>query len=502
VTRLADEGQARMAEARAMGAGARLPIRGAAASFEPAERRRPRNGASFSRGLIREGPAAGPPPSPSPAPLAEDVAREVRSRVLPPVAMVNGPGVLTAEGPVGSGAGGPVVRVRPSMGGRWKGGGTVRRGTVVGGSQPPTWLVVAIGVALLVLLAGALTAPGLLNGDESQDYAKLIDQAQRELATAQVQQDPAARRTALTEAQALLLEAKQSSRADDEVERLMGDVTSALAAMDAITSPASVQQVGSLAQFGSKPVTVARLAIGPTTAYLLDSNSSQVIAMSLATGEAKTVFSESKEAGRARPVAGALMDSPELGTPGYLIADTAKNLWAYSPADGLRQVPFAAPANMTITDIATSGRNLYVLDAGQSTIFRFTPGDNGYSQPPVKVLETPDLAAGRRFLVDGDEIFTSDANGALHWFGGQVSLALSQAGIDERLASPEAPQLLGKNGDIAVPDPRKNRVVIFHRDGTFVRQFRHKDFDSLAALAIRDGQAYVFSGGVLRKVTW
>jgi hypothetical protein len=373
---------------------------------------------------------------------------------------------------------------------------------VVGGSQPPAWLIVAIGVGLLIILAGALTLPGMMGTDEGKQYAQLIDEAQRQLANAQVQQDPAARRTALTEAQALLLEAQQSSHADEQVDQLIGQASSALTALDAVTSPASVQVVGSLAQFGSKPVTVSRLAIGPATAYLMDSNSAQVIAMSLATGEAKAVFAESREGGRARPVAGALMDSPDLGSPGYLIADAARNLWAYSPADGLRQVPFTPPSNLTITDIATSGRTLYVLDAGQSAVFKFVPGENGYTQPATKALDTPDLAAARRLLVDGEEIFTSDANGTLHWFGGQVSLALSQGGIDEKLASPEAPQLLGKNGDIAVPDPRKNRVVVFHRDGTFVRQYRHKDFDALGALAIRDGQAYVFSGGVLRKVTW
>ena len=47
-----------------------------------------------------------------------------------------------------------------------------------------------------------------------------------------------------------------------------------------------------------------------------------------------------------------------------------------------------------------------------------------------------------------------------------------------------------------------DRVVVFRRDGSFDRQYRHPDFKAMSAFTMRNGVAYVFSGGKLRRVTW
>jgi hypothetical protein len=460
---------------------------------EATSRPRPRN-ESFSRGLVRsQAPVNAPTPPPS-APLAEDIARDLRGRTTAPAAAT---GIIAGEAAMSVGNGGSLVRKRNAMNGRWKGNGSInRRGPVIGSNQPPTWLIAGLGAGLLLILVGALTVPGMLESDQSARHAELVGQAGQKFAQAQVMVDPGERRAALAQAQALLLEARDAG-SSSEMERLMQEVGSALTQMDAIAAPASVRTIASLSQFGAKPVTVARMAIAGRAAYLLDSNSSQVIAVALDSGEARAVFAEAREAGHSRPIAIAA-----AGEPGaLLIADSQRHLWLYSPAADLREVPFAAPQGLTITDMATAGSQLFILDAGQSALYRFTAGENGYSLP-VKVLETPDLAAARRLLVDGEEIVTVDANGTMRWFSGQAAYILSQGGIDEPLAAAEAPVLFGANGDIALVDPRKNRVVVFNREGTFIRQFRHKDFEGIAALATRDGVGYVFSGGALREVSW
>ena len=70
---------------------------------------------------------------------------------------------------------------------------------------------------------------------------------------------------------------------------------------------------------------------------------------------------------------------------------------------------FAAPGNLTISDITVSGRDLYVLDASQSTIFRFvqTAEDSEHAD---KAAQSADLAGGRRLLVDS-EFITLTATG-------------------------------------------------------------------------------------------
>ena len=96
---------------------------------------------------------------------------------------------------------------------------------------------------------------------------------------------------------------------------------------------------------------------------------------------------------------------------------------------------------------------------------------------------------------------TVDANGSVRRFSGQLSLVMSEAGIDKKLVAPETPVLAGKN-DIALLDAANDRVVVFRRDGSFDRQYRHPDFKAMSAFTMRNGVAYVFSGGKLRRVTF
>ena len=102
-------------------------------------------------------------------------------------------------------------------------------------------------------------------------------------------------------------------------------------------------------------------------------------------------------------------------------------------------------------------------------------------------------------MVDGEAI-TVDANGSVRRFSGQISLVLSEAGIDKKLVAAESPLAAGKN-DIAILDAANDRIVVFRRDGSFDRQYRHADFKAMSAFTMRaNGDAYVFSGGKLRRV--
>jgi len=510
LARLAAERQASLAMAHAAAyQGAVASTGGGRSAWRPAppdlsgasstsESRRPSTQrGSFSRGLVREDAPPRPAPNTQDVPLVDDMAAEYRAQ-----AALLTPATETIAGESASmlNSGGSLVRVRGNMGGRWKGGGSLSRRSTTSAQLPPTWLVIAVGLGILLTLVGFVTIPRILDEQSGQRYAELVDSAQQKLATARVQQDPSEKRKALTEAQALLLEAKDIPEAGPEAGQLATEVASALSVMDAIKSPAAVEKIASLEQFGDKPVAISRLTIGTDAAYILDNASRQVIAVTLATGDRKVVFGEDKDAKRGRPVATAFLESSDFG-PALLILDSSNALYAYAAAEGLRQLPFAAPAGLTVNDIATNGRDLYVLDAAQSVIYRFTQAEAGFNQPPAKAISSPDLAAARRIMVDG-EIVTADANGTLHRFTGQLALVLSEAGIDKRLVAAEAAQPLTKNGDLAVLDAPNDRIVVLRRDGAFDRQYRHKDFTSLSAFAVRNGTAYVFSGGVLRRVTW
>ena len=459
-----------------------------------------RGGSSFSRGLSRGGDVPPIPPAPSHggAPLAEDMAREFRARATSGAISAE---VITAES-MASRNGASVVRVRDSMGGRWKGNGSVNRRTINAGGQPPAWLVLVLGVGLLIALVGALTLPGLVQEKEGQQYLELVDGARQRLATAAVQEDPGQRRTALVEARELLLQASDIEPASNEVQGLLDQATTGLATLDAVVAPSAVEVISDLREFGDKPVTVSKMVIGAAHAYLFDSNAGQVIAVSLLSGEKEVIYTEDAAAGRSRPVTVALVEDEAFGGETVLVVSAASKLWGYTAGIGLRELAFARPQGLTVSDMTVTGttplhprceRRDDFADGGQGRrLRRFSRrGHRGC------------LACGGPSALSGeDEFVTSDADGALHWYSGRTAIDLRQSGIDQPLAAAESPQAMGAGGEYGLADARANRIVVVQRDGTFVRQYRHTDFDGLMSFAVRDEKAYVFSGGYLRLVTW
>lgn len=459
--------------------------------------RRNRRAESFTRGLVPpETATAGPPPDARGLPLVDEMAAERRAR---------GGGGTPSEQAVAREAGlaaggGPLVRVRSSMGGRWRGSGSLDRPRLGGYTLPPTWAVIMAGLAVLLVLVGVMTVPSMLEADRGAQYSNLLNGAAQKLAIARVVEDPAQRRTALVEAQALLLKARELQTGDPQAETLFNEVAGALHEMDRVREPAAVETIASLERFGERPVAPARMAAGPDHVYLLDAATPQVIAVSLADGAVRTVYTEDAGAKRGRPVAIAHLDASDRGGPALLIVDHEHRLWEWENG-ALAALAFNAPPGLAVTDIAVRGRDLYVLDAPGRAVYRYAQERDGFPNPPVKVLETGDLGNARRLFVDR-EVLTADADGTLHRFiGGGVALTLSQAGIDRKLVAPETPQALS-DAEVAVLDPANSRVVVFLRDGAFERQYRHPDFAGARAFAVRGGEAYLFSGSTLRRITW
>jgi len=459
----------------------------------PDQRRRTARG-GFSRSLVRDEVPPRPSPGLDSVPFVDDMAAGRRQATRSSTAMSE---TIATENAVSLSNGGSLVRVRGNMGGRWKGNGGLSHRPVHLTQTPPTWMVIVIGLGILLTLVGFLVVPGMMEEQSSQRYLALVSTAQQKIATAGVlQDDAAARRLALTEAQVALLEARAADPGRQDAVELLERVNAELAVMDNIMSPASVETIADLRQFGDKPVAASRLLIGNSNAYILDA-AGQVISVSLATGETKVIFAENKELMQGRPIAAAYSAADDA----VLIVDASRSLWQFNPAEGLSPVIFNASGLTAITDIAFRDRNLYVLSAEDSTIFQFAPAEGGYGGTPAKILTTPDLAAARRLMVDS-EVITMDANGTLRRFSGQVALILSQAGIDKPLAAPEPPQPMPTNDDFAVIDAAGDRIAVFRRDGSFDRQYRHKDFAGITAMAVRDGAGYIFSDGQLRLVTW
>ncbi|GIW13441.1 MAG: hypothetical protein KatS3mg062_0880 [Tepidiforma sp.] len=493
----ADRARAALGSAAAMaphGTPGAAPVSATAGGLPP--RRNPR-AESFTRSLApAEGPKPGPAREAADLPLVDELAAARRAR---PSGSLPAPAAVEREAGLAAGSG-SLVRVRSSMGRRWRGSGALDRPRLGSYALPPTWAVIMAGLAVLLVLVGIVTVPSMLQGDPGAEYGNLLNGAAQKLAVARVVEDPAQRRQALVEAQALLLKAREVQPGDTQAEVLFNEVAGALNEMDRVVEPAAVEVVAALDRFGERPVAPSRMAAGAEHVYLLDAATPQVIEVTLADGSARAVYAEDSQAQRGRPVAIAVLDANDRGVPALLIVDHENRLWAWENGQ-LGVLAFNAPEGLSVTDIAVRGRDLYVLDAGHRVVYRYAQEREGFPNPPVKVLETADLANARRLFVD-TEVLTADADGTLHRFiGGGVALTLAQAGIDRKLVAPETPQALS-DAEVAVLDPANSRVVVLLRDGAFERQYRHPDFEGARAFAVRGSEAYILSGGALRRITW
>lgn len=454
---------------------------------------------SFARSLVPERPAPPPPPTnASDAPLCEELAASQRA------VQRGSSGSYTVTAAAGGGLRAhPLVRPRRRSTARWRSHGALAERGALPAPAPPTWLIVAVGLAVLTALFVFVVGPSLFDGRKGQRWEELVDLAQQKLAAAEVQADPAAKRQLLQESQALLLQAREIGGPTPGLDQWLARAREAIAALDAIRTPATVERVGDLSRFGERPLTPSELAVTESDAYLLDTASGQVVRQPLTGERATAIYAEDAGAGRRAPVALALADDGAFHEPTLLILDAGKALWAFEPRTAaVRRLPFALPNDANLYDLDWEAGTLFALDPAAGIIYAWTPVEGGFAEAPRVVVKTPDLAAARRLAVIDSEIFTTDANGTVRRFSGQLSLTLSQAGIDVPLANP-APAQPFADGRVAFADPANARVVVLRSDGSFDHQYRHPDFRALAALATADdATGYVFAGGQLWRVRW
>ena len=453
-------------------------------------------GSSFFRQVahVRQPPA---PPVTSHHTGAAPVGQLAADRRMQLSATTNVPtsGSLAA----GPRTGGAVVRARRSMGGGMRTGG--RTETAGGGFSPPAWLAALVALLLLAGIVSWAVLPGLLESDEATRLSRLIDEAEREIATANAVDQADLRRAALTRARGILLEAAALAGGASLAEPLLHQADREIAALDAIVAPMQIRTFADLRGFGEAPIAARQLVVSASHAYLLDSGGGQVISITLSTGKKATVFA----AGEETPLAPAAITFADVSRPGgsaLLIVDEGGGLWTWSDAGWVAEIEFARPEGLTVTDMYFAEGLLYVLDAPNTTVYSFAASPSGFSLAPVVVHQGPELANARRIMVDAGVLLTAGADGSVRRYSGELTLLLAQAGIDTPLTVAATPHTSGFAGEIAILDASADRIVVLAEDGTFARQYRHAELENLTAFAMRDGFGWMISGEQLRRITF
>ncbi len=169
--------------------------------------------------------------------------------------------------------------------------------------------------------------------------------------------------------------------------------------------------------------------------------------------------------------------------------------------DKLSNQSFTLADGANIADTAVYDGRYYLLDIGNSQIYRATGTGNGYGNPTDWKTDDTNFSNGTSLAIDGF-IYVLRSDGTMtkmlqgdrqDWSLASLEPALTSA--SELWTSPDAERLF-------ILDPSQNRVVTFDKDGNFLNQYTAAAFSSLNDLAV-DVDAntlYVLSGTTIYAI--
>ncbi len=373
------------------------------------------------------------------------------------------------------------------------------------------WIAVAIAVPLVITLVVVLL---LRSGAEKQRYEDLLQQSYEKVAAAQSAATIQEKHMLLTEALAVLDEARAMQRGGDpRAEQQAAQVQLTLDQVDGtvyLDNPAVLFQADG-ADF--KGLVVSGLDV-----YLLDAANHWVVRATLEDSGMGT------QPGSDSPV---VVESG-MQIEGYTVGDLLDEAWAaagngrasssllvltqdthlleFSPRTGLTLVPVTDTLRWEQpAAIATYLGNLYVLDTGSNQIFRYAY-DGGYDSPPddwFALAQARDLRGAVDMAIDG-AIYILYADWRLERYLTGEQQEFPMDGLAEPLQQLAAvyTDLTEEVRHVYVADPGAARVVQFTKEGVFVRQFRFADggtFDGVSALHVDEmnRRLYFVAGGTL-----
>ena len=365
-------------------------------------------------------------------------------------------------------------------------------------TAPSRWrgltLVAAAVVAAVVL--GWLMLPSLLREDRAASLEHALVTAGLQLAAAESEEDPAARRDRLQLALAEAARARSIDADDPRVAELQARADAALAALDAVVDVERLERVIAFDGTITAPLRPQALVSGGDTLWLVDAELGRVFAIDPDPAGAPPL--EVYRAGER--YGGAVASEPlaiswEPEPARLLVLDAGRTLFALTrekppqvlPLRGVEEL--GAPGAM-----ASYADNLYILDPQDGEVWRYRPAGGGFDSERSGLLGGLQIGEALALTVDGD-LFLLEPEGVRHFRLGDELPPLLH-GVDRPPQSPAGIAEDPLRGRFYIADRGGKRILVSDRDGAFVQQYRHPDFFDLRGLALSatGDRLYVLTG--------
>lgn len=345
-------------------------------------------------------------------------------------------------------------------------------------TSDPIWLkamALVLPVLFLALAGGAfLNRQNTLNAQ----YDELVNKADTMVKQAEVTLDPAQKRSQLNDALAVAKQA-QAIRETTKSRGVLYRIQDQLNEMDGV---AVLYFLPTLAQpAGAK---LESVATSDQDIFLLDGRGSiyQFVVNDASGGTDPApnnglVLQVGAQVGETKVDALQLMTSATPAQNKVMLVAIAKDaILSYDPEGKQWSASAVDDANKwgDLRAIASFGSNIYLLDAQNNQIYRYSANASGYTNKAVNYFAAnaqPVLRKAVDLAIDGD-VWVLNDNGTVQRFRSGTAIPFELGVLPTPLKNPVAIFTRPEVDSLYIADAGNQRIVEFDKNGKFVRQFK------------------------------
>jgi hypothetical protein len=156
-----------------------------------------------------------------------------------------------------------------------------------------------------------------------------------------------------------------------------------------------------------------------------------------------------------------------------------------------------------ITQVATYGNNIYLLDRGKGEIWKYAASDAGYADRRrwFGAGIVLDLSRVVDWFIDGD-VWLLTSSGKLEKYSRGVPAAFELTGFPSEsesgaLLDPIAVSVV--EGKVYVLERGAKRVVVFDTDGKYMEQYVYEEFANATDMVVYGSKGYVLINNVIKE---
>jgi hypothetical protein len=360
-------------------------------------------------------------------------------------------------------------------------------------------LLINIAIAIPLLVALIVGIIYWQKGRQREaEYTEFVTGAQNKFQQAQTT-DPVAALGLMAEAETLLVEAEKIKSGQPEIAELRQKMAEQT---DKVGNMQRLYYLPQLRQYTDEGANLKSILVQGVELYILDAGTDRIFHHRLDDlGEALLPDDESLLiVSRGQVVdevtVGDLLAMTWMPAGGNrqtsdLVVLNSTGLLEYNSNWGITTSALARPEPVGLPVAVDSFfGNFYVLDPQANRLWRFLPTADGYSAPPESYFppdQQVDLTNAVDLAIDG-AVYVLFKDGRISKFEGGQPVGFNVTGLDMPLSNPvsifTAPDEAVLH--IYVADAGNRRVVQFNKDGSFVRQFKPREGESISFTNLQD----------------